>query len=74
MIYINKNTQFVLTINDKSMFCPTQQVVIAIDKVKPLCKNDRTGSGFDDIRETLGGARERERVILEGRYSPTFPP
>ena len=72
MIYINKNTQFVLTINDKSMFCPTQQVVIAIDKVKPLCKNDRTGSGFDDIRETLG--RERERVILEGRYSPTFPP
>ena len=46
MIYIDNNNDFVLTINNKSMFCPTQQVVIAIDKVRPLCKlsckNDRT--------------------------------
>ena len=55
MIYIDNNTDFVLTINNKSMFCPTQQVVIAIDKVKQLCKNIRQGSGSDDIRD-----RDRE--------------
>ena len=52
MIYIHKKTQLVLAINNKSMFCPTQQVLIAIDKVKQLCKNDRTGSSSDDIRES----------------------
>ena len=52
MINIHKKTQFVLAINNKSMFCPTQQVLIAIDKVKQLCKNDRTGSGSDDIRDS----------------------
>ena len=51
MIYIDNNTDFVLTINNKSMFCPTQQVVIAIDKVKKLCKIEQAGSGSDDIRD-----------------------